>query len=187
MSQGFTYNRCTGNQVDVNDVTLPASDIFDENIILTSSSGPSQLGLVYPDNNKLKLASGKYSLSLLVEKEVTIQPSTFEADNQKQTISVNKQGGNYKGSYLVGSYNDFAFGFTLDELKAAKKIIFYVPVETTQKSFAVSDINYITQPDGSFYKKGLIDDDCNPSTPDKEVEINVSRKEVGDLLRPRLQ
>lgn len=183
LSQGFSSHRCTGESIGINDASLAARDVLEKNVMISSNYGPSNVALVYPEGKNLKLASGEYSFSYLVEGEVVIQPYTYGGE----TLSLNKDGSPYKGSYLFGSYNGLNAEFPIDQIKAAKKIVFYVPVETTSSAIDIIGMGNIIQADGSLYKKGLVDDDCNAATPDKEVEIMISKEEISRILKPRLE
>jgi hypothetical protein len=184
LSDGFTNNRCTGEAVGINDQTLAARDVLGENIVVSSNYGPSQVALMYPEAKQVKLASGEYSFSMLAEGQVVVNPSNYAG----QIVSLNSEGGSYSGSYLLGNYNDLRAEFDSSVLKNAEKIVFYVPLEVTSRSFEVKDFgSNVVQPDGSLYKKGMIDDDCDSSTPSKEVEIIVNKEDTQKLFSPRLE
>jgi hypothetical protein len=185
LSNGFKVNRCTGENMAVNDATLATIPVSDQNILINSNYGPAQAALLYPGTKTIKLASGDYSFNYLVEGQITVNPSTYDLEGQQETLAVTKDGSSYKGSYLLGNYNDFKASFS--DLKNAEKITFYVPVETSSDTIEVKDMTNIIQLDSSLLKSGLIDDDCNPSTPDVEVQITVPKESVWNLLKPRLE
>jgi hypothetical protein len=189
MSNGFKSNRCTGQKAFANDANIGVQELTNENVIITSNIGPSQIALLYPQDKKVKIASGRYSLAYIAEGKVEIDPSTIKYGNgTTEVIGATKEGKPYTGAYLLGNYNDFRVNLDIDQLKAAKKIVIYVPKELSSSKVEIKDMGLpIIQPDGSLHKKGMIDDDCDPSTPSKEFEANISKKEFEELLKPRLE
>lgn len=179
-TNGFKAYRCTGIPVTANEAVLGANDVGEKNIILSSIYGNTPIALSYPEYKTIKLVSGDYGISTIVEGNAIIEPVTKNGE----TISVTKDGKTYKGAYIFGTYI-IDVSFTLEEIKSARKIVFYVPVETVYENIDLINRKAIAQ-EGSLYMTKPVDDDCNPSTPLKEVEIKVDKEEVSKLLKPRL-
>ncbi len=184
ITNGFTSNRCTGEAVSKDKETLALMvGSGGRNVMITSDYGPSTVAAVYPQNKKVKLVSGTYKFSYFIEGEATILPTNYE----DIVVSMNPDGSVYTGSYIFGSYSGIKSDFGINGLKSASKILFYAPIQTVLTTFDLLMVEDIIQSDGSFYKKSTLDDDCDPLTPDREVEINVSREEILSLLRPKLE
>ncbi|MBD3163660.1 hypothetical protein GF323_00500 [Candidatus Woesearchaeota archaeon] len=183
MSSSLTRSKCSGKTVQLTEPMLGLVDVHNENIIISSNSGPSTVGLVYPEYDKAKIASGRYDFNYMVEGEAVIEPS----DVAGETVSLKENGRPYTGSYLFGSYDSMEAEFSLNEVKAADRIIFYVPVETTSKTLKVMELSNIIRADGSLSRKAILDHDCDSSTPDKEVEINITKDEMQKVFAPELE
>jgi hypothetical protein len=72
-------------------------------------------------------------------------------------------------------------------MRSAKKITFYVPLETTSDTIQIDQVGHIVQSDGSLVSTQSLDDDCDPSTPAKEIKITITKEQVDQLFKPRLE
>jgi hypothetical protein len=195
---GFSYNRCTGQEVKPTDQLIGVVPLGGKEVMI-SAKGPSNILLEYPKDNKVQIASGSYSFTYAVEGNAVFEPYEYEGE----IISLDKDGGTYEGAYMFGNYNGLNAYYTAEELAAARSVTFYVPVEQTSPNLDPFSISKkIVQPDGTFAADLYVgwDDECDvvvAASPDKDyshlddthekIPVTVSKETIEYLLWPKVE
>ena len=206
MSEGFTRNRCTGEIISPTDNNLAASRVGDKTVFITSEDGPVAITAAYPDTRSIKIASGNYILTSLVQGKVNIELPTIDGKpisfEQSGISSIRGVGGiseedlaqaraaaknqlaswQEEQNFPLGSYT-FAASIPLEDLKSASRIQFYIPVETTGSTLNIGQ-QFKIQQNGSLSMTGDLDIDCNGEP--EYVAIEIPKNEVQRILQPRV-
>ncbi len=172
LSDGFAQPAC-GGVATIDDAVRGDSSAFD---IIITGSGPSQPVVSFPTSSRMMLASGTYGFNIFVKGDARIESPTV----QGQTFSLSNL-----QFWMYGNYG-ISTEFTSNNINAARTIVFYAPVDTVSKDINPLEVPHIIQEDGSLFYQAAIDTDCNPSTPEANVDIAVPREKAQALFQPRL-
>ena len=176
----FQSRLCGSPVTDPEQVAIDAEGRFD--VIISSKQGPAQFMLGYPETKEVQLVSGDYFFSSMVQGKATLVDSEVEGEKVSPTKT-----GPYEGTWMYGSYSDLQASFTYDQLKDARGIVFYVPIEANTDSI---DIFYrqpaLRQSGDAVFKQQYFDHDCDPSTGGEKVDGRIKKEDLQALLRPRL-
>ena len=176
----FQSRLCGSPVTDPEQVAIDAEGRFD--VIISSKQGPAQFMLGYPETKEVQLVSGDYFFSSMVQGKATLVDSEVEGEKVSPTKT-----GPYEGTWMYGSYSDLQASFTYDQLKDARGIVFYVPIEANTDSI---DIFYrqpaLRQSGDAVFKQQYFDHDCNSATGGEKVDGRIKKEDLQALLRPRL-
>lgn len=165
---------------------------LDEQAIITIT-GDSNIQRLYPDvlNQKLEIPTGDYQLDYLVKATMKILPSYLETIE----VSYNKDGGVYDGIWITGSGD---IQFTIDEHK--EKIIFLTTAVKRAGEFAAVDefqdsiftdngieAELLYENNQLVAVDGMLTKDFTPEENQRVSYLNITKQEISNYLRPRLE